>query len=36
MGITEQELWDMVYVKLESLIDKIQVEYEQIEEYKAQ
>ncbi|EOA3905982.1 hypothetical protein [Bacillus cytotoxicus] len=36
MGITEQELWDMVYVKLQPIIDKIQAEYEQTEEYKAQ
>ncbi|EOQ22594.1 hypothetical protein [Bacillus cereus] len=34
MGITEQELWDMVYVKLQPIINRIQAEYEQTEEYK--
>ncbi|WP_369901806.1 hypothetical protein [Bacillus manliponensis] len=34
MGITEQQLWDMVYVKLEPIINRIQAEYEQTEEYK--
>lgn len=36
IGITEQELWDMVYVKLEPISNRIQAEYEQTEEYKAQ
>ena len=37
MGITEQELWDMVYVKLQLIIiNRIQTEYEQTEEYKAE
>ncbi|ANP83878.1 hypothetical protein BAQ53_24440 [Bacillus sp. B25(2016b)] len=35
MGITEQELWNMVYVKLQPIIDRVQAEYEQTEEYKA-
>ncbi|MEH7464833.1 hypothetical protein V7166_23140 [Bacillus thuringiensis] len=35
MGITEGKLWDMVYVKLEPIINRIQAEYEQTEEYKA-
>lgn len=29
MGITEDELWDMVYVKLEPIINSVQAEYEQ-------
>ncbi|PFR08644.1 hypothetical protein COK30_22955 [Bacillus cereus] len=36
MGITEQQLWDMVYVKLEPIINRIQAEYEQTEEYKTE
>lgn len=36
MGITEQQLWDMVYVKLEPMINRIQAEYEQTEEYKTE
>jgi len=34
MGITEKELWDMVYVKLEPIINRVKAEFEQTEEYK--
>lgn len=35
MGITEEELWDMVYKKLDPLIKKIEAEFKQTKEYKA-
>lgn len=35
MDITEDELWDMVYKKLNPIIDKITKEFEAGEEYKA-
>lgn len=34
MEITEDELYDLIYVKLEPLIDKIAQEYHNTEEYK--
>lgn len=34
MGITEEELWDLVYEKLEPLIDEVKLEFERTEEYK--
>jgi hypothetical protein len=34
MEITEEELWEMVYQKLDPLIDEIKTEFESTEEYK--
>lgn len=34
MGISEQELWDMVYEKLNPIIDQAEKEFQQTEEYK--
>lgn len=34
MEITEEQLWDMVYQKLDMIVDEIKKEYEQTEEYK--
>lgn len=34
MGITEEQLWDMVYVKLQPIIDQVKAEFEQSEEYQ--
>jgi hypothetical protein len=34
MGITEKELWDMVYLKLDPIIEQIKKEFEMTEEYK--
>jgi hypothetical protein len=34
MGITEEELWDMVYIKLQPIIDMVKAKFEATEEYK--
>ncbi|ERI92135.1 hypothetical protein HMPREF1982_02676 [Clostridiales bacterium oral taxon 876 str. F0540] len=34
MGITEEELWNMVYIKLQPIINSVKVEFERTEEYK--
>ncbi|WP_346877587.1 hypothetical protein [Clostridium sp. UBA5712] len=34
MGIDEDKLWDMVYVKFQPIIDRVTTEYEATEEYK--
>lgn len=34
MGITEEQLWDMVYQKLDPIIAEVKTEYEATEEYK--
>lgn len=34
MGITAEELWDMVYIKLHPIIDSVKAEFERTEEYK--
>lgn len=34
MGITEAELWDMVYEKLDPIIDQVKAEFESTEEYR--
>lgn len=34
IGITEDELWDMVYVKLQPIIDTVKAEFEATEEFK--
>ena len=34
LNITEEELWDIVYLKLQPLIDKATAEYEATDEYK--
>ncbi|EJR16195.1 MULTISPECIES: hypothetical protein [Bacillus cereus group] len=34
MGITEKQLWDMVYIKLNPIINRTKAEFEQTEEYK--
>jgi 6-pyruvoyl-tetrahydropterin synthase len=34
MGLTEEQLWDMVYQKLDPLVEEVRKEYEQTEEYK--
>ena len=34
MEITEKQLWDMVYLKLDPIIEQVQKEYEVTEEYK--
>ncbi len=35
LGISENDLWNMVYKKLDPIIDKVKLEFEQTEEYKA-
>lgn len=34
MGITEERLWDMIYQKLDPIIDQVKMEFELTEEYK--
>lgn len=36
MGITEDKLWSLVYIKLQPIIDKVTAEFEKTEEYKVQ
>ena len=36
LGISEEDLWDMVYMKLNPIIDKVKSEFEQTEEYTVQ
>lgn len=36
MGISEDELWDIVYKKLNPIIEQVKEEYSQTEEYKVQ
>jgi phosphoglycolate phosphatase-like HAD superfamily hydrolase len=36
LGVTEVQLWDMVYLKLNPILEKITAEFHKTDEYKAQ